>query len=110
MKHFLVFLEFSETFAARRAEFRKAHLEKAWAAVDRGELVLAGALTEPLDSGLFLFKGDSPEVAEKFVNEDPYINNGLVSRWRIREWATVVGDDAASPLRAVNFEENQPPS
>lgn len=99
MKHYLVFLEFSETFAARRAEFREAHLKKAWAAVDRGELVLAGALTEPMDSGLFLFKADGPEVAEKFVSEDPYVNNGLVRHWRIREWSTVVGNDAASPLR-----------
>lgn len=98
MKHYLVFLEFNDTFRARRAEFRKEHLEKAWAAVDRGELLLAGALTDPMDSGLFFFKGNGPEVAENFVAEDPYINNGLVSHWRIREWATTVGHDAASPI------------
>jgi uncharacterized protein YciI len=99
MKHYLLFLEFSDTYEARRPEFRKAHLEKAWAAVERGELILAGALTDPLDTGVILFKGDSPAVVEKFVKEDAYINNGLVTSWRIREWATVVGNDATSILR-----------
>jgi uncharacterized protein len=99
MRHYLVFFEFSDTYAARRAEFRQAHLEKAWAAVERGELILAGALTDPLDTGVMLFKGESPEVAEKLVKQDPYVNNGLIRSWRIREWATVVGEGAASILR-----------
>ncbi len=100
MKHYLLLLEFSDSYEARRPEFRDEHLTKAWAAVARGELVLAGALTDPLDKGAILFKGDSPEIVERFVKDDPYINNGLVREWRIREWATVVGEDAASKMRA----------
>jgi hypothetical protein len=56
---------------ARRAEFRDAHLEKAWAASARGELVLGGALANPLDGAVLLFVRDSPEVAEKFAKADP---------------------------------------
>ena len=52
------------TFPAR-AEFRNAHLELAWKAVERGELVLGGALANPVDGVVLLFKGDSPEVAER---------------------------------------------
>ncbi|WP_420136612.1 YciI-like protein [Sphingomonas sp.] len=99
MKHYILFLEFSDSYEARRPEFRDEHLTKAWAAVDRGELVLAGALTDPVDTGVILFKGDSREVAEKFAKDDPYINNGLVRSWNIREWTTVVGHDASSILR-----------
>jgi uncharacterized protein len=99
MKHFVLFLDFSDAYEARRAEFRDAHLTRAWAAAERGELILAGALTDPLDTGLILFKGESAEVVERFVREDPYVNNGLVRDWRIREWATVVGHEAASILR-----------
>lgn len=76
MKHYLLFLEFGETYEARRPEFRNAHLKKAWAAAERGELVLAGALTDPHDSGVIFFKGDSSEVVERFVKEDPYVNDG----------------------------------
>lgn len=99
MKHYILFLEFSETYEKRRPEFRNEHLTKAWAAAERGELVLAGALTDPLDTGVILFKGNGPEIVEKFAREDPYINNGLVRSWKIREWATVVGDDASSVIR-----------
>ncbi|MBP2298739.1 YciI-like protein [Azospirillum picis] len=99
MKHYLLFLDFSDSYEARRPEFRTEHLEKAWAAVERGELILAGALTDPLDTGVILFKGESAAVVEKFVKDDPYVNNGLVRSWRIREWATVVGNDASAILR-----------
>jgi uncharacterized protein len=99
VRHYLLLLEFGETYEARRPEFRDAHLTKAWAAAERGELVLAGALTDPLDTGVILFKGESKEVVERFVKEDPYVNNGLIRSWRIREWATVVGRDASAQLR-----------
>lgn len=98
MKHYLLFFAFSESYETRRPEFRDEHLKKAWAAVQRGELVLAGALTDPLDTGVILFKGDRPEIVERFVKDDPYVNNGLVREWRIREWATVVGEDASSKM------------
>ncbi len=97
--HYLLFYEVADDYMARRAEFRQAHLAKAWAASERGELVLAGALTNPPDTAILLFQGDSPEVAEKFAREDAYVANGLVKRWRVREWTTVAGKDAATPVR-----------
>jgi hypothetical protein len=38
-------------------------------------------------------------VIEQFVANDPYVKNGLVTRWRIRPWTTVVGENAATPVR-----------
>lgn len=96
--HYLLFYEVGEDYIARRAEFRQAHLSKAWHASDRGELVLAGALANPPDGAVLLFKGDAPEVAEKFAKTDPYVTSGLVRRWYVREWTTVAGSDAATPL------------
>ena len=97
--HYLLFYEVTEDYLARRAEFRNAHLELAWKASERGELVLAGALANPVDGSVLLFKGDSAEVAEKFAKVDPYVTNGLVKRWRVREWTTVVGAGCANPVR-----------
>jgi uncharacterized protein YciI len=99
LKHYLLFYEVGPEYMERRAEFRGVHLQKAWAAHERGELVLGGALTEPVDTALLLFKGDSPRVAESFAESDPYVLNGLVRRWRVREWTTVAGESAANPLR-----------
>ena len=100
MKHFLLFYDVGQDFLARRAALRNVHLAKAWAAHDRGELLLAGALADPVDGAALLFAGNSAEVAETFAREDPYVVNGLVTRWRVREWTTVVGEDAATPVRS----------
>lgn len=96
--HYLLFYEVGDDYISRRGEFREAHLAKAWQASDRGELVLGGALANPSDGAVLLFKGGSPEVAEKFAKSDPYVTNGLVRRWYVREWTTVAGADAATPV------------
>ena len=97
--HYLLFYEVGEDYVTRRAQYRDAHLEKAWQASERGELVLGGALSNPVDGAMLLFKGDSPEVAEKFARADPYVTSGAVKRWHVREWNTVAGQDSATPIR-----------
>ena len=97
--HYLLFYEVGEDYVARRAQFREPHLKKAWEAVERSELILAGALANPVDGAVLLFQGNSPEVAEKFAKTDPYVLNGAVKRWYVREWTTVAGDAAATPVR-----------
>ena len=108
--HYLLFYEVSEDYVARRAEFRGAHLKKAWQASARGELVLGGALAEPVDGAVLLFKGDSPQVAEKFARADPYVTSGMVKRWYVREWITVAGEDAAKPVRPAGASRPGEPS
>lgn len=97
--HYLLFYEVGDDYVERRAQFRNQHLTLGWAAAERGELVLGGALANPADGAVLLFKGDSPAVAEAFAKADPYVTNGLVRRWYVREWTTVVGDLAANPKR-----------
>jgi uncharacterized protein YciI len=53
----------------------------------------------PADTAVLLFQGESPEVAEGFVQSDPYVKNGLVKRWHVREWATVAGKECSAPVR-----------
>lgn len=97
--HYLLFYEVADDYLSKRAKFRDEHLEKAWQASDRGELVLAGALANPVDGAVLLFKGDSPEIAEKFAQADPYVKNGAVKRWYVREWTTVAGDGSTTPIK-----------
>jgi uncharacterized protein len=97
--HYLLFYEVADDCLSRRAEFRDAHLEKAWTASERGELVLGGALANPVDGAVLLFKGDSPEVAENFAKADPYVISGVVKRWHVRPWTTVAGETAATPVK-----------
>lgn len=96
--HYLLIYDAAPDYVERRAQFRAEHIALARAAHARGELVLGGALAEPVDGAVLLFRGDSPSAAEAFVAADPYVKNGLVTRWRIRPWRTVVGDDAQVSL------------
>lgn len=97
--HYLLLYEASSDYLERRAEFRREHLALAWQAHERGELVLGGALAEPVDGAVLLFQGSSPRAAEEFVRNDPYVRNGLVKSWRVRPWTTVVGALASTPVR-----------
>ena len=98
--HYLLFYDVVDNYAERRTPFRKDHIAHARAAAARGELMLAGALANPVDGTVLLFTGDSPAAAEAFAKADPYVTNGLVTKWKVREWTTVIGKDAAVPLPA----------
>jgi len=98
-KHWLLFYDVASDYLERRPQFRAAHLAHAWRAVERGDLVLGGALADPADMAVLLFRAESPEVPTAFAREDPYVLNGLVDAFRVREWTTVIGDDATTPLR-----------
>jgi uncharacterized protein YciI len=37
-------------------------------------------------------------VVERFARDDPYVRNGIVTKWRVREWTTVVGKEAETRL------------
>jgi uncharacterized protein YciI len=96
MKHFLLMYDVVPDYVERRIPFRAEHIALAREAKSRGDLFLAGALANPVDGAVLIFKGETTAAAEAFALADPYVKNGLVTRWRVREWATVVGDDAAN--------------
>jgi uncharacterized protein YciI len=96
--HYLLFYDVVDDYVKRRAPYRAAHIALAHEAEARGELVLAGALADPPDGAVLVFRGTSPAVAESFAKNDPYVKNGLVVSWRVREWATVIGAGAELPL------------
>lgn len=96
--HYLLFYDVVPDYAERRVPFRAEHLALARAAAERGELILGGALADPIDGAVLLWECDSPEPVEAFVAADPYVKNGLVTAWRVRAWTTVVGDRAVVKL------------
>lgn len=90
MPLYALFYETVADYVARRQQFRAEHLALAERAHREGRLLLAGAL-DPPDAALLVFRGDGPEDAEAFARADPYVRNGLVTSWRVREWKVVVG-------------------
>lgn len=97
--HYLLINETSADYLERRGEFREEHLRMAWESSARGELVVGGAVGEPIDSAILLFQGDSPAAAETFARTDPYVLHGLVTSWSVKPWHTVAGDLATNPVK-----------
>jgi uncharacterized protein len=93
--HYLLFYDVMPDYVERRVPLRPAHLDLARTAHAAGDLVLAGALADPPDGAVFVFR--SKESAEAFAKADPYVQNGLVSEWRVRTWTTVIGDGSTPP-------------
>jgi uncharacterized protein YciI len=80
-----------ENYAERRVPFRNLHLSLAEKYHDKGLLLMGGALADPADKAVLVFKCQEKSVVEDFVLQDPYVQNGLISSWVIREWTVVIG-------------------
>jgi uncharacterized protein len=97
MPYLALFYDVVDDFIARRDPFRSEHLRLAGESHRRGEIVLAGALSEP-PAALIIFHAADKSTAEDFARNDPYVVNGLVKKWTVRPWNVVVGQasDAVS--------------
>lgn len=82
-----------DNYLEKRIPYRAEHLALAKDAYDNGVLIMAGALADPADSAMLVFKGDGPHVAEEFAKNDPYVKNGLIAEWQVRPWTVVIGGE-----------------
>jgi len=94
MDYYLLEYTLTDDYLARRTAFREAHLALAREARSRGDLILAGALAEPVDRAVLVWRTDDRSVVERFADDDPYVRNDLVTSWTIRPWTVVIGDGA----------------
>jgi uncharacterized protein YciI len=101
MNYYALFYHVVDDFVARRAVYREEHLRLAREAHRRGELLLAGALADPADGALLVFRAPTRSVAEDFARADPYVHSGLVTRWEVRPWTVVIGNEAADAKGGV---------
>jgi uncharacterized protein YciI len=100
MHYYALLYDVVDDFVSRRAPYRDEHLRLAQGARRRGELLLAGALGDPADGALLVFRAAAASVVEEFARNDPYVTHGLVTRWEVRPWAVVIGNapaDATTP-------------
>jgi uncharacterized protein YciI len=107
--HYLLFYHVRDDYVECRQPYRRAHLTLAQEYVARGELILGGALDEPVDQAVLLFRVDDPKTIEAFVQRDPYVQQGLVQTWQIRKWLTVVGSEACVAVPAEMTQAAMPP-
>ena len=92
--YWLLLYDLVDDYLDRRTPLRTEHLGLATAAHERGELVMAGALADPADRAVLVFRADDASTAEAFAASDPYVRNGLVASWTVRSWTVVIGADS----------------
>ena len=100
MNYYVLLYDVVDEFVVRRAPHREEHLRLVRDAHRAGEILLAGALGDPADRALIVFRSSDRGAAERFARRDPYVVNGLVRRWEIQPWAVVVGNDREGTVRA----------
>lgn len=93
MPTFALLYDLVDDYLARRPAHREEHLQLARDAQQRGELVLGGAFAEPADRALLVFRAADRAVVEGFALKDPYVRHGLVTKWEVRAWTVVIGNE-----------------
>lgn len=67
-------------YAAHRARLDEFHAQ--------GTLLMAGPYANPVEGAMGIFTGR--EAAEAFIRGDPFVINGVVSKWRLCDWNEVL--------------------
>jgi uncharacterized protein YciI len=91
MKYFALIYDVVDNFAERRMPFREPHLKLVKEAHERGAIVMAGALGDPPTGALIIFRVEEPSVVENFARTDPYVTQGVVTKWQVKPWNVVFG-------------------
>lgn len=90
---YVVFYDSADDVAAKAPAHFPAH--QAWYQEfhRRGELLMIGPFADRQGAMSVL---TTREAAEEFVRGDPFVINGVVSGWSIREWNEAVVPDSAA--------------
>jgi hypothetical protein len=94
--YWLLLYDLVDDYLERRVPLRESHLALARAAHEQGRLLLAGALADPVDGAVLVFRTDDVAVVEDFARNDPYVKEGLVASWKVRAWTVVIGTDVSA--------------
>lgn len=98
--YYILLYDFVEDYINKRAPFREEHLGLVNEAAEKGQLLLGGAFDNPVDGAALIFKADDCSIVEEFVKNDPYVKNGLITNWKVRDWTVVVGSAMCVKVKA----------
>jgi uncharacterized protein len=86
----LLTYDYVENVVKRRAPHRPAHLAYAGRWRDEGKIVMAGAVGDPPQGALFVFRVADPAEVEAFAEGDPYVAAGIVTGRDVQPWNVVI--------------------
>ena len=84
--HWLLQYTYTDNVLEKRVPHRSEHLKLAGEFKKAGKMVMGGALGD-LTGATVIFR--SKEDAEDFISQDPYVKNGIVTDYVVKEWSVV---------------------
>jgi uncharacterized protein len=82
---YVLFYESADDVLSKAPPHFPAHSARCDEFHARGTLLMVGTFADPQEEGsMAIFT--TREAAEEFVNGDPFVLNGVVRDWHIREW------------------------
>ena len=88
---FLVLYHYPPDMAERRTPHREAHLAWLREHADAGRLIFAGATTDPVDTGVLVWRAESAHAVRQILLDDPYAKADLITGVTVRRMGVVVG-------------------
>ncbi|KAG0559311.1 hypothetical protein M758_10G094300 [Ceratodon purpureus] len=89
--YFALTYDYVPDILEKRGPYRAEHIALAQAQESEGKLLLGGAWGDPVDGALLIWLVHSADEVQQFIEKDPYVKNGLVTKFDIRPVAAVVG-------------------
>jgi len=90
--YYILTYETVEDYVERRTPFRNEHLNLLRVELEKKHVLLGGALNDPADKAVIIWKVEDKKTIEDFVAKDPYVQNGLISKYEIRSWNVVINN------------------
>ena len=84
----IMFYEMAPDGLSKAMDHINRHRARLEAFHKRGVLLMAGPFANPTEGALGIFT--SKEAAEEFIQDDPFVVNGVVDKWRLVEWNEVL--------------------
>ena len=84
MAKYVLFYEPNDDLREKIPQHFPAHRARWGEFQARGTLLLIGPFVNPREGAMAVFS--TRAAAEEFAASDPFVTNGIVSRWYIREW------------------------
>ena len=84
-------MKLSKITSHRRAPYCEEHLRLLTRRTSAENSSWRAHFQSPSTESAFVFRAADAAVPMRFVERDPYVRNGLVTRWKVRVWNIVVG-------------------
>ncbi len=90
MAKYVLFYESADDVASKAPAHFPAHLARWKEFQGQGTLLMIGTFANAQEEGsMAIFT--TREAAEAFARSDPFVLNGVVRQWSVREWNEAIG-------------------